>query len=359
MSNGFYNVTGTPSSNSQGASSPIRAEFALIAAAFDKLPVLTAKSLQVVRVNSGETALEAVPVTGTGSVVMSQSPTLVTPNLGAAIALSLALSGQMTSTLATGTPPFVVASTTQVANLYASRAALADSVTNNANLSGPITSSGNVTAVGSQTGTGSKFVMDTSPVLVTPNIGVATATSINGVGYTGTGGKTLTVNNTLTLAGTDGSTLNIGGGGTLGSAAFTAAGAYATVAQATSALAATGGSINNVTIGLTTQAEAAFTRVSILAQVYNPGLNASYAIDWAKGAGLCNTNGNNTVTFSNLPPSGFMGQLFLAVTNFNNVTWPASVLWGTGGKPSVAGTVRVSLVTLDGGVSITATLFWQ
>lgn len=50
----------------------------------------------------------------------------------------------------------------------------------NANLTGPITSSGNATAVAAQTGTGSKFVMDTSPTLVTPNIGAATATSING-----------------------------------------------------------------------------------------------------------------------------------------------------------------------------------
>ena len=48
------------------------------------------------------------------------------------------------------------------------------------NLTGPITSVGAATAVAAQTGTGSTFVMDTSPTLVTPNIGVATATSING-----------------------------------------------------------------------------------------------------------------------------------------------------------------------------------
>lgn len=42
----------------------------------------------------------------------------------------------------------------------------------------------------------------------------------------GTTSKTLTVSNTLTLAGTDSSTLNIGTGGTLGSAAFTATSAY-------------------------------------------------------------------------------------------------------------------------------------
>jgi hypothetical protein len=39
-------------------------------------------------------------------------------------------------------------------------------------------------------------------------------------------GKTLAVNNTLTLAGTDGSTLNVGAGGTLGSAAFAATGNF-------------------------------------------------------------------------------------------------------------------------------------
>ena len=48
------------------------------------------------------------------------------------------------------------------------------------NLTGPITSVANATSIASQTGTGTKFVMDTSPTLVTPVLGVATATSING-----------------------------------------------------------------------------------------------------------------------------------------------------------------------------------
>ena len=88
----------------------------------------------------------------------------------------------------------------------------------NANLTGPITSVGNATSVASQTGTGTKFVMDTSPVLVTPTIGVATATSINKMAITApaTGstlavadGKTFTVSNTITLAGTDGTTITL------------------------------------------------------------------------------------------------------------------------------------------------------
>jgi len=48
------------------------------------------------------------------------------------------------------------------------------------NLTGVITSIGSVTSITSQTGTGTKFVVDTSPTLVTPVLGVATATSING-----------------------------------------------------------------------------------------------------------------------------------------------------------------------------------
>jgi hypothetical protein len=48
----------------------------------------------------------------------------------------------------------------------------------------------------------------------------------NGSTLTLADGKTLTVNNTLTFSGTDSSTLNIGSGGTLGTAAFTATTAY-------------------------------------------------------------------------------------------------------------------------------------
>jgi hypothetical protein len=48
---------------------------------------------------------------------MDTSPTLVTPVLGAATGTSLRVSGQLTSTVATGTAPLAVTSTTPVANL--------------------------------------------------------------------------------------------------------------------------------------------------------------------------------------------------------------------------------------------------
>lgn len=116
------------------------------------------------------------------------SPILTTPDLGTPA------SGVMTNV--TGT----------AASLTAGH------VTTNANLTGPITSSGNATAIASQTGTGTKFVVDTSPTLVTPVLGVATATSVNKVAITAPAtsatltiadGKTLTVSNSLSLAGTD------------------------------------------------------------------------------------------------------------------------------------------------------------
>lgn len=48
----------------------------------------------------------------------------------------------------------------------------ASTVITNANLTGVITSVGNATSIASQTGTGTKFVVDTSPTLVTPLLGI-------------------------------------------------------------------------------------------------------------------------------------------------------------------------------------------
>jgi hypothetical protein len=48
----------------------------------------------------------------------------------------------------------------------------------NANLTGPITSVGNATSIASQTGTGTKFVVDNTPTLITPVLGAATGTSL-------------------------------------------------------------------------------------------------------------------------------------------------------------------------------------
>lgn len=78
-------------------------------------------------------------------------------------------------------------------------------------------------AMTDETGSGS-LVFATSPTLVTPVLGAATATTINKVAITApaTGstltiadGKTATVNNTLTFTGTDNSSVAFGAGGTV------------------------------------------------------------------------------------------------------------------------------------------------
>lgn len=113
-------------------------------------------------------------ITGSGNVVMSTSPTLVTPALGTPSSL--------VGTNITGTASSLTAG----------------NVTTNANLTGVITSVGNATSIASQTGTGTRFVVDTSPTLVTPNLGTPSAlvgTNISGTAASLTAGNVSTNHN--------------------------------------------------------------------------------------------------------------------------------------------------------------------
>lgn len=60
MANEYYTPSGSPTTNSDGASAVMRAEFASIQTGLDKLPVLTANGDKAVFVNAGGTALTAV-----------------------------------------------------------------------------------------------------------------------------------------------------------------------------------------------------------------------------------------------------------------------------------------------------------
>lgn len=163
--------------------------------------------------------LSATATTGSGSVVLATSPTLVAPTIGVASATSVnkvAITAPATSatlTIADGQTLTVNGSATITNGTHSGTntgdqtniTGNAATVTTNANLTGPITSVGNATAIASQTGTGTKFVVDTSPTLVSPILGVASATSINKVAFTAPA-------TSATIVATDGTTTTLSGG---------------------------------------------------------------------------------------------------------------------------------------------------
>ena len=128
----------------------------------------------------------------TGAVSLSSTYATVA---NAANKLPLA-GGTMSGAIAMGTNK-ITGLGTPTTTTDAATKAYVDSVTvAPSNLTGPITSVGAATTVAAQTGTGSTFVMNTSPTLVTPVLGVATATSINGT----------TIPSSKTLVATDSTT---------------------------------------------------------------------------------------------------------------------------------------------------------
>ena len=182
---------------------------------------------------SAQLAAAITDETGTGALVFANSPTLVTPTLGVASATSinkvaittpadgatLTIANNKTLTVSntltfTGTDNSSVAFGSGGTVAYTANKLSVFASTTSAELAGVISD---------ETGTGS-LVFANSPTLVTPTLGVASATSINklaitapatGATLTVADGKTLTASNTLTLTGTDGSSVAFGNGGTV------------------------------------------------------------------------------------------------------------------------------------------------
>ena len=94
MANPYYNATGSPGTKTKINSAPIRAEAAAVAAAFDKLPTLTA--LNIVRVNAAGTGLE--PISSLNAIPIG--PT--TPSTGAFTTLSTTGLATLNSATVTG-----------------------------------------------------------------------------------------------------------------------------------------------------------------------------------------------------------------------------------------------------------------
>ena len=140
----------------------------------DKLNTLAATT-------SSELAEVITDKTGSGALVFASSPTLVSPVLGAATGTSLVVSGQLTSSVATGTAPLVVTSTTPVANLSigGNAATVTNGVytTDKLNTLAATTSTELASIITDETGSGG-LVFASSPMLVSPVLGAATGTSL-------------------------------------------------------------------------------------------------------------------------------------------------------------------------------------
>lgn len=204
------------------------------------IETLTNKTLTTPEITSpvilGHATIEGVTLTGTtgtGQLVFSGSPTLVTPTLGVAAATSI---NKVVITAPANTATLTIADNKSLVVNNSLTLVASDASTVNFGTGGnivysssklsvfaPTTSAEFATVVTDKTGTG-LVVYSTSPTLVTPALGVATATSINKINITAptngatltiTDGKTLAVVNTLTFTGTDSSSVAFGAGGTV------------------------------------------------------------------------------------------------------------------------------------------------
>lgn len=222
--------------------------------------------------------------------------------------------------------------------------------------------------ISDETGSG-LLVFDTSPTLVTPTLGVASATSINKVAITAPAtsatitiadGKTLTASNTLTFTGTDGSSIAFGTGGTV---AYTA---------------------NNLSVFAATTSAQLFGVISdetggtgVLVGSVSPTLTTPN-IGAATGSSLTmniNTNGDVRTISTTNSSSGSSASLALAVVNdagkaatlqIGSSTRSAYGAWTTGSamlytdsaaglaimSDNAAGTIRFAAGSSNGSVQI-------
>lgn len=112
MANDFYDHTTFPTYGSTSSSAAMQAELDAIEAGFDKLPTLSGNASKIVRVNAGETALEATDfpaTTGNGGKLLAVNAGATGFEATATPALGTPASGTLTN--CTGLPASAVVNT--------------------------------------------------------------------------------------------------------------------------------------------------------------------------------------------------------------------------------------------------------
>lgn len=320
--------------------------------------------------NSG--ILGELATTGSGNVVLATSPTLTTPSLGVATATSIngntfttgtyTLTGTAAKTLnftntltLSGTDSTTMTFPTTSATI--ARTDAANTFTGHQTIEG-------VTSTGA-TGTG-KFVFDGTPTLVTPNIGVATATSLNKVTVTAPA-----TSSTLTVA--DGSSLITSGAFAL--TLTSSATSNATIPAGTNTLYSTkSASISSSQMATSMSDE---TGTGLLVFGTAPTFASTMTIGTAAGTtGLINLVGTTSGTVSlsvadaagtwtmKLPTSAGSSGQFLKTDGSGNTSWGAAtssvipeqdIPYFTNSQPDFATKAIVSSST-DGTVVIVCVL---